>query len=98
MQVYAFRRWRGARSVTAGMSEMEKLTRLHPKFGFPLPPEDRVELVTAKVKHWPTTFSIAAGKVSPKKPKRLAGMKNPIASLGGRNLPGDVFVLDRSVQ
>lgn len=93
MQIYAFRRFKDARSATAGMSEMEKLTRVHPKFGFPLPPEDRVELVAAKMKYYRTTFEMTADKVSPKRPKRLAGMKHPIGSLAGRNLPGEVFIL-----
>jgi hypothetical protein len=93
MQVYAGRRFKDGRSQTAKMCELEKLTRVHPKFGFPLPPEDRVELVTAKMEHWKETFSIAAGKVPTRRPRRLAGMNHPIGSLGQRNIPGDVFVV-----
>lgn len=95
MQVYAGRHFRDGQSQTARLKndEVARLTRIHPKFGYPLPPEDRVELVTAKMEHWKETFSITAGKVPTRRPKRLAGMKHPISSLGQRSIPGDVFVV-----
>lgn len=92
MQLFAFRRFKDGRSRTAGMSELEKVTRIHPKFGTALPAEDAVELVVEKMRVYPTTFAMVANKVSPHRPKRLHGMKRPIRSFAQGMIAGDVFV------
>lgn len=100
MQIYAGRHFKEGKSQTARMKndELARLTRIHPKFGWPLPPEDRIERIVGKVKDWPTTFSISAGKVSTKRPKRLVGMKHPMSAFKDRHLDGDVYVLSDSVR
>ena len=49
MDLVAGQKFRGGRSRTAGRSEKERLTRVHPVTGKPLPPEDEVERAVAKL-------------------------------------------------
>ena len=49
----AGRAFKGGKSRTVGLTEDQRLNRVHGQTGKPLPPEDAVELVEAKVRIWP---------------------------------------------